>query len=127
MLKKLLKFLNHERAQIVAVGICLVLVIWGTSCESKVTSLVMPGIKVTRTELQSEVDSFLVRAAQRFKNLDLQDSFKALVFDKVLLFTQTGTFNPAGIVQAVITILGIGAIADNVGKRRDLKKLNNVS
>lgn len=125
-MKKLLKFLNHERAQVVAAGICLVLIIYGTSCESKVTSLVMPGIKVTRAELQAEVDSFLVRAGQRFKNLDLQDSFKALVFDKMLLFTQTGAFNPAGIVQACITILGFGAIADNVTKRREIKKHNNV-
>lgn len=126
-MKKLLKFLNHERAQVVAAVICLLLIIWGTSCESKVTSLLNPTIKVTRAELQAEVDTFLVRAGQRFKNLDLQDSFKALVFDKVLLFTQTGTFNPIGMVQAIITIMGIGAIADNVGKRRDIKKLNNVS
>lgn len=127
MINKLLKFLNHERCQVLAALVCLVLIFWGTSCESKVTSLANPAIRVTRAELQAEVDSFLVRAAQRFKNLDLQDSFKALVFDKVLLFTQTGRFNPAGIVQACITILGIGAIADNVTKRKELKKLNNVS
>lgn len=127
MIKKLLKFLNHERCQVVCSLICLILIFYGTSCESKVTSLVNPTIKVTRGELQAEVDSFLVRAGQRFKNLDLQDSFKALVFDKMLLFTQTGQFNPAGIVQACITLMGFGAIVDNVTKRKEIKKLNNVS
>lgn len=127
MMKKILKFLKCERYQVIATLICLALIFYGTSCESKVTSLINPAIKVTRAELQAEVDSFLVRAGQRFKNLDLQDSFKALVFDKMLLFTQTGQFNPAGIVQACITILGFGAIADNVTKRKEIKKLNGVS
>ena len=83
-------------------------------------------MKVTRGELHIEVDTFLAQAEIRYKNLDMQDDFKELVFNKVLLWSQTGQFSPIGLIPTLIGLLGIGAITDNVRKRKEIKRLNNV-
>lgn len=125
MTKKLLAFLNHKRYEVVAGFLCIVLTVWGLSCESKVQSLRDPMIKVTRDELRIEVDQYLATAEIRFKNLDRQDEFKNLIFNEVLLWSQTGQFNPIGLIPTVIGLFGIGAITDNVRLRIKNKKLNN--
>lgn len=124
-MKKILAFLNRERCQVVAVLLCVLLSVWGLSCEPKVQSLRDPTRKVTRLELQAEVNAFYALAEQRFNHLDAQDKLKALVFNSVLLWSQTGVFNPMGLIPTLIGIFGIGAVADNVKKRSTIKKLNN--
>lgn len=118
---KLLAFLNHERYQIVSTVLCLGLLIWFWGCESQVRSLVDSKIKINRDELTAEVDFFLASAEIRFKDLDRQDEFKQYVLDQALLYGQTGTLNPVGIVATLAGILGVGAIADNVRKRKVIK------
>lgn len=120
-MKKLLEFLNKERGQVIAAVICIFLVFYGVSCESQVSSLVDPADKVTRSELTMEVETFIAKAEAKYKDLDRQDEIKALLFDKFTLWTQTGTFNPIGILPTVFTILGVGAITDNVSKRKQIK------
>jgi len=126
MTKKILAFCNHERYQVIAGFLCVVLTVWGLSCESKVQSLRDPTIKVTRDELRIEVDQFLATAEIRFKNLDRQDEFRELVFNKVLLWSQTGVFNPTGIIPLIVGILGTAAVTDNVRKRLEIKQLHTV-
>lgn len=126
-MKKILEFMNHERYQVIAGFLCIVLTVWGLSCESKVQSLRDPTIKITRDELRIEVDQFLANAEIRFKNLDRQDELRNLIFNEVLLWSQTGAFNPIGLIPTLIGLFGIGAVTDNVRKRLEIKKLNNVS
>lgn len=125
MYRKIKKFLNHERMQIIAAIICLVIVASGICCESQTRSLLDPTKKVTRAELVLEVNHFMDRADLRFKELDREDTWKAVIFDQVMLWSTTGVFNPAALVPLLVGVLGVGAVADNVRKRRDIKKLNN--
>lgn len=126
-MKKLLKFLNHERYQLVAVLVCAGFLFSGLCCESRTRSLHFPERKVTREELKAEVELFAARAGIAFKDLDRQDEGKAILYDQVVLWSTTGTFNPAALIPLLASVLGIGAVADNVRKRRDIKKLNNAS
>lgn len=125
MLKKILEFLNHERMQVVSAAICLLVIVTGVCCESQTQSLLDPNKKVTRSELVLEVNHFLDRADLRFKDLDRTDKWKAFIFDQVMLWSTTGVFNPIALIPLLTGILGVGAIADNVRKRRDIKNLNN--
>lgn len=124
-LKKFLLFANGEKLQLVAAFFCATLLVWGLSCESKVSSLLIPNTRVTRMELQAELDLIIARAGNRFKSLDQQDAFKIFMFDNLSTYASTGGVNVAGMIQMAVSILGIGAIADNVAKRRKIKKLNN--
>jgi len=119
MLNKLKTLLNHERYQVVTALVCVGLILYGIGCESQVPSLLNPAEKVCRSELQAEVELYLAKAETKFKALDQQDQLKALLFEKAALFSQTGTFNPIGILPTVFAIFGIGAITDNARRRRD--------
>ena len=125
MLKKILAFCNHQRYQVIAGCVCVLLTIWGLSCESRVQSLTDPRIKVTREELRVEVDRFLAMADIRFKSLDRHDELKALVFDKLIVWSTTGGFNPMGLIPLIVGVLGGAAITDNVRNRVKNKKPND--
>jgi len=118
---KVKTLLNHERYQLITTIIGIGLVFYGVSCESTVSSNLDLHHKVTRAELSAEVELYMAQTEQKFIDLDRQDEFKALLFDKVMLWTSTGVFNPMGILPAVFTVLGIGAVTDNVRRRKQEK------
>lgn len=121
-MKKLIEFLNHERYQVIAAGICLFLLLYGVSCESRVTSMHNPAERVTRDELTAEMNAIIEKAELKYKALDRQDELKALLYEKFMLWTQTGVFNPLGILPAIFTVLGVGAVVDNTRYRKANKK-----
>ncbi|MBA7709004.1 hypothetical protein ES703_117911 [subsurface metagenome] len=125
MLKKLFKFLNRERCQVIAALICVVVVVSGLCCQSKTRSIKDPTQRVTRLELMSEIQSFNAQIESRLTDLDRQDLVRKQLLDLFSLYSTTGQFNPAGIAPMLVTLLGVGAIADNVGKRRDITTLKN--
>lgn len=127
MIKKLLKFLNHERCQVIAALLCIVIVVSGLCCQSKTRSIKDPARRVTRLELMSEIQTFNSQIETRLTDLDRQDLVRKQLLDLFSLYSTTGQFNPAGIAPMLATLLGVGAIADNVVKRKEIKKLNNVS
>lgn len=123
MRAKLKQLLNHERYQFLALSISLILLGWVSCIPSQVNSLTKPGTKITRQELEAEINAFLALAEARYTELDRQDKVKQLIAEKALLFSQTGVINPQGIITLIVSILGIGAIADNTRKRLELKRL----
>ena len=127
MIKKLLKFLNHERCQVLAVLICTVVLFSGLCCQSKTRSIRDPSQRVTRLELMSEIQTFNAEIEARLADLDRQDRVRKQLLDAFSLYSTTGQFNPAGIVPMLATLMGVAAIGDNVGKRKEIKKLNGVS
>lgn len=127
MLEKLKTVLNHERYEVIAAIVCVVLIFYGISCASKVASIIDPDRRVSRDELSAEVERVLADAEQKFISLDRQDEFKVLLFDKVMIWTSTGVFNPMGILPAVFTVLGMGAVTDNVRRRKADKDANKAS
>lgn len=122
MLDKLKKFFNHERYQLIAGLVICVCLFWLFSCESQVQSLTDPYEKVTRSELEAEVDWILAQARIRMEQLDQQDSIKSMLAQQAMLFATTGTVNPMGVMAALFAVFGIGASIDNVRKRIDIKK-----
>lgn len=125
MFEKLKTLLNHERYQVIAAVLCIPLIFWGICCQSQTQSLIDPDQQVNRDQLDAQVANFLNDAEVRYRDLDRQDAFKQNVFDKVALFSQGGDLNPSGLLTLVFTFLGVGAITDNVRKRRELRSLSN--
>lgn len=124
-MKKLLNTLfNHERYQSVSVIVVGSLLIWFYGCESSVESIVTPEKKVTRAELRIEIESLIAMTDLRRIDLDKQDEIKSLLLKNALLIASGGAVNPVGVVTALAAVLGIGAAADNVRKRKEIKKLN---
>jgi len=121
MFEKIKTFCNHERYQVV-MGFCIVgFLIWMIGCNPTVQSLMTPTKMVTRQELQSELDFLIARANIRFAKLDQQDALRNAIAENALIWTQTGTINPAGLVLSLLALAGVGASVDNIRKRKVIK------
>jgi len=116
--------LNGERYQAIAIFFIVTFAVLFLSCESTVNSIVEPSHKVTRQELQNEVDFYLAQAKIRFEKLDKAEEFKKAILDNAIIYTQSGTINPVGLLTTFAGIFGIGAAVDNVRKRKLLKNIN---
>jgi len=122
-LKKWLKyFFNHNRYEAITCLIVLCILFWVFGCESKVESIVNPDRKVTRIELSDEVENYLAMADVRFARLDQQDELRDLLFRHGITYASTGAIDPIGLLTALGSLFGAGAIADNVRQRRNHRR-----
>jgi len=137
-MKQLRKIISHNQGATLAIVICAVLVFWTYGCESKVSSILEPTLRVSREELQVEVDQEIRRlegeiehivanAQAKVNDLDRQDAIKAKLMNFAAITAEGTTVNPAGVVGLLFSIFGIGAVIDNrikdkVIKNRPLEK-----
>lgn len=80
---------------------------WGFACPSRVDSLVTDKKKITRPELQIELDTIIATAAFRLADLDKQDAFRDIIFQNALLMVEGGTLNPVGVITMLAGLYGI--------------------
>lgn len=136
MKEKIKKVLDHNQGLTISVVLAIGLCVWFFGCDSQVTSLVRPGEKVTRVELQAELDSekarlstelktLKVKAAAKEQELDKQDAIKAQIAEIGLAVVEGGSINPVGVGVSLLGVLGIGAVVDNRRKDTHIKTLKN--
>ncbi len=90
------------------------------SCPPTTPSLFEDGKKITRPELQLELDTIIAKAELRLADLDKQQRFRDIILKNALVMVETGTFNPLGLATALFAFYGIGAATTACVKR--LKK-----
>ncbi|MBA7543666.1 hypothetical protein ES705_36003 [subsurface metagenome] len=109
---------------IAIVTVVVVLSLFG-GCQVTVPSLTEPTQRVTRTQLEIELQTLLDTAEMRFKQIDRQESFRRELLNHALLISQSGTINLYGLIPLALSVLGAGAVADNVRKRKVIR--NNLT
>ena len=114
---------NHERYQSISVLITIAFLLYFFGCESKVRSVTNPERKITRSELQLELDTLVSKCEIGFSQLDKQDEIRNLILQQALIAANATSFNPIGLITSLGTVLGIGATVDNVRKRKEIKKI----
>lgn len=67
----------------------------------------MDGKKVTRAELELELNTLLGTAEIRMLDLEEQERFRALIFQNALLIVEGGAFNPLGLITGMAALYGI--------------------
>lgn len=126
MLKKIKKVVGHNQMLAFAMLIVIALGVFMFGCESRVTNPFNPdGPKVTRAELKIELDRYLAKVDLAVLDLDKQDAIRAKLAEIGLVLAQGGTVNPIGAGMAMMSILGLGAVADNRRKDGVIKTLKN--
>jgi len=108
----------------IALIVLTALLFWGYSCQPQAESLIHPGEKVLRGELQIELDTIIAKAEFRMAELDKQEAFRDLIFQNALLVVETGTMNPAGIITLLAGLYGIARGGQDI-KNRIKNKSNN--
>lgn len=104
----------------IALIVLTALLFWGFGCPPQVRSLISPDQKVTRPQLQVELDSIIATAEFRMADLDRQEQFRDIIFKNALLMVETGTINPLGIITLLTGLYGVTRGAKDIKDR--LKK-----
>lgn len=131
-MKRIKKIVSHNQFTAMAVVIVIGIAIWVFGCESKVSSILKPSMKVNRAELKIEVETELSRLEAevelimrkgevKFQDLDRQDAIKTKLMNFAAITAEGQTVNPAGVVGLIFSILGVGALADNRVKDKVIK------
>ena len=108
----------------VAVIILTGLLFWGFSCQPQTDSLLHPEKKITRPELQIELDTIIATANFRLADLDNQEQFRDIIFQNALLMIGGGAINPAGIITLLTGLYGITRGATDIKNRIKKKTLS---
>lgn len=103
-------------------NLCVFLAFYAYGCEPKTKSLTDPAVKITRLELNEELDTLLIKAKIGEADLDRQEEIRNMIFNQTLLIAQGNQVNPIGIVTTLMAIFGIGATADDIRLRKQRKK-----
>jgi len=124
-MKKLLETLfNHERYQSISIIVCSLLLLYFYGCEPKCKSIITPDENVTRSELDLEIEQVIAKANIGYASLEQQEELRDLLFEQALTAASSGTINPIAILTSAAAILGVGATADNIRKRKEIKRLS---
>lgn len=131
-MSKLTEWIRHNQGLFVAVLVLIAILVWMAGCQSKVSSLVVEGKKVTRAELNLEIAAETQRLeaklnmlasaakAKQFE-LDRQDAIKQKLFEFMAITAEAGTINASGVVGLIVSVLGVGAVIDNRIKDKVIK------
>ncbi|MBA7653710.1 hypothetical protein ES703_61567 [subsurface metagenome] len=107
-----------------------ILIVFALSCPPRVTSLIDPQKKVTRAELQLELDTLIGLAEIKKADLDKQEQIRKLILENAMMMITAGAFNPLGLATALFAFYGIGTAANsakNYAKKKIIEKANNTT
>jgi len=99
-----------------ALLVITLLSLWAWGCPPQVASLVTEAKKVTRPELQIELDAIIATAEARMADLEKQEQLRQLIFQNALLLAQGSTLNPVGLLTAAFGIYGAGTAVKSTAK-----------
>lgn len=98
---------------------------WGYSCQPSVQSLIDPAKKVTRPELQIELDTIIATAEFRLADLDQQQQFRDIIFKNAMLMVEGGAVNPLGVLTGLAALYGLTRGTGDIVKKVKKKKNNH--
>ena len=123
MKTKIVNFLREYKYTIITLFLGLILLLGCVGCVSRVHSLTDSGRMIDSFELDAEVQTFIAKAQQRYKSLERQEQIRSAVMSAVLKTAGDAGFNPFGVITTLGSLVSIGAITDNVRKRKELANL----
>lgn len=119
-MSKILKFANDNHWYIIAIVLSICVSLWIYGCQSEVKSMMDPTKKVNREELKLESNYLIGQLQIKLADLDKQDEIKILLLEQAMIFGSGGKFNPAGLLN---TVVSIGAISFGLNRNQKLKKI----
>lgn len=121
---KILELCDNWPKAIALIALTAIL-FWGYGCPARVASLTTPGKKITRPELQVELDTIIATAEFRLADLDRQDAFRDIIFKNALLMVEGGALNPIGIITMLAGLYGVTRGGADIVKKVKKKRENS--
>jgi len=108
---------------LIALVVIALVAIWFAGCQTTVPSLYDSTRRINKAELNAEIESFLIRAEDRYKTLARKEQLKQLLINQAFTIAKSGTINPQAIITTIGTFLGTGIAVDNIRNRKKLKAI----
>ena len=121
----ILRNVRHNPTEYIIGLVIALILIFLVGCEPTTESVRNPETRVTRAQLQNEIELYLVSVEGRFADLDQKEKFRNFVFKQAFIIAESGGINPLGILTTLGSLFGVGAFVDNRRKDSVIKKLKN--
>ena len=106
---------RHNQTLVAGAIVCVLLLVW-SGCDV-MTESPFSDEPVTRSELDAEVQMYVVKVQSAVEDLDKQDAMRKALLEAGWAIAQGGAVDPIGLGFTLAGILGLGAVIDN--KRKD--------
>lgn len=116
-MKKIINSLPY----LLSLTVVCVFIFWAIGCQPVTKSLVDPAQKVTRAELIGEIDYLMAKYKIAINDLDKQQEFRDIIIQQTTKIFSSEDIDPIGLMITAMSILGLGAGADNIRLRRQRK------
>jgi len=103
----------------IVLGLIILYLVYG--CEPRTASVIDPARQVNKYELKAELDLVVTRFENKFQDIAQQEEFRKALFDTAINMFITGQIDPLGVVMTLASVLGLGALGDDVRLRKKLK------
>lgn len=121
-MKNLFSIVNGGKWYIAA-GLLLIIAIGYTyGLSSKCPSLLDPNKKISRAQLQNELNYVIGQAKCYADDLDKQDAVKQALLDAANIIGSSGTINPSGLLNLAASVGGISFGLTQMQKRKAAEK-----
>lgn len=125
MLQKIWTAIKHNHVLVVSMLACVVLIAWTYGCQITTRNPFEPSEKVTRPELDAEIENYVAKVSLAYKDLAKQEEIRSLIFNSAVAYASGEGVNPVGVITTLASILGIGAVIDNRRKDAVIKSKTN--
>lgn len=109
-------FVKNNWPRISAVLVAILLMLWAAGCPATVSSPINDNARLTRAELQIELEWLIAKYESKLTTLDQEERLRKLILNNALIIARAGTVDPLSIITTLLGFYGAGSIATTTGK-----------
>ncbi len=102
------KFILKNVHTIIAFFFAMATVLWAAGCPARVSSPLDPANKLTRAEIQIELDTLVAKYELKLTTLDQEERLRKLILQNAFAIASAGTVNPLSVLTTLLAFYGAG-------------------
>lgn len=124
MWKTLTKPFRHNSGLCLGLVISVAVLAWVFGCAVTTKSPTDPEVKLTRMELDAEVENIANKIALAYSDIAKQEEIRSTIMNIGVAYVTGEGVSPVGIVTTLAALAGLGAVVDNRRKDAVIKSKN---
>ncbi len=117
-------WVSHNSGLVASIVVCLLLIFWA-GCQVTTENPFNPEEKVTKTELEAEVQAYVVKVQSAYDDIEKQELIRKSILEAGWAIAQGGAVDPLGLATTLMGVCGLGAIYDNRTKNKVIVSKSN--
>lgn len=109
-------FLKQHWPHVLSLSLAVLFIAYALGCEPRARSPLDPTQKLTRAELQVQMEYLIQQFDLRIHDIEKQEQLRNFILQNALAIGQAGTVNPLSILTTIAAFYGVGSAA-NAGRK----------